>query len=46
MDGKRGAHGTCYKWVQKLEDLRGRNHLEELSENGRIILKWVLGKLG
>jgi hypothetical protein len=29
-----------------LESLRGRDHLEDLSIDGRIILKWISGNLG
>jgi hypothetical protein len=29
-----------------LESLKGRDHSENLSVAGRIILKWILGKLG
>jgi hypothetical protein len=27
-----------------LENLKGRNHLEDLGVDGRIILGWILGK--
>jgi len=27
-----------------LEDLKGRDHLRDLSVDGRIILEWILGK--
>jgi hypothetical protein len=27
-----------------LEDLKGRDHLEELGVIGKIILEWILGK--
>jgi hypothetical protein len=29
-----------------MENLKGRDHSEELRINGRIILEWILGKLG
>jgi hypothetical protein len=29
-----------------LENLTGRDHLEDLSVDGRIILQWILWKLG
>jgi hypothetical protein len=29
-----------------LKDLKGRDHLEDLEVNGKIILEWILGKLG
>jgi hypothetical protein len=28
------------------ENLKGRDHLENLSVDGKIILKWILGKQG
>jgi len=27
-----------------LENLKGRDHLEDLGVNGKIILEWILGK--
>jgi hypothetical protein len=29
-----------------LEILKGRDHSEDLSVDGRIILKWILGEIG
>jgi len=29
-----------------LENLKGRDHLEDLGEEGKIILEWILGKYG
>jgi hypothetical protein len=29
-----------------LENLKGRDHLEDLCVDGRIILEWILGKIG
>jgi len=29
-----------------LENLKGRNHLEDLGIDGKIILEWMLGKWG
>jgi hypothetical protein len=28
------------------ENLKGTDHLEELGRDGKILLKWILGKLG
>jgi hypothetical protein len=29
-----------------LENLKGRDHLEDLGVDGRIVLKWILGNWG
>jgi hypothetical protein len=29
-----------------LENLKGRGHFEDLGEDGKIILEWILGKEG
>jgi hypothetical protein len=29
-----------------LENLKGRDHLEDLDVGGKIILEWILGKFG
>jgi len=29
-----------------LENLKGRNHAEDISIDGKIILEWILGKWG
>jgi hypothetical protein len=47
-----GAHFQCYrneKWIQIfffLQNLKGRDHLEDLGVDGKIILKWILRKVG
>jgi hypothetical protein len=41
------THGGNEKWVHnaKLESLKGRDHPEDLGVDGRITLKYNLGKL-
>jgi hypothetical protein len=34
------------EYIVWLENLKGRNHLEDLGIDGKIILEWMLGKWG
>jgi hypothetical protein len=39
------AHGKVRNtYTNLVESLEGRDHSEDLSVSGRIILKWILGK--
>jgi hypothetical protein len=47
MDGSRSTHGTDEKNIQNFgrkKTLRGRDHLENLGVDGKIILEWSLEK--
>jgi hypothetical protein len=47
MGGACSAHGIDKKTLKfSLENLKGRDHLEDLGADGRVILKWMLGKYG
>jgi hypothetical protein len=39
---ERKSHGTDEEWP---ENLRGRDHLEDVGIVGRLTLKWILRKL-
>jgi hypothetical protein len=38
------VQGGIFGKAKKMEDLKGRDHLQDLSGNGMIILEWILGK--
>jgi len=40
------THGSDVKYLKKfwLENLKERDHAEDLGVDGRIILDWILGK--
>jgi hypothetical protein len=38
---RRAGHVACTKFW--LESLKGRDHLEDLVTDGRVVLKWILG---
>jgi len=45
MGGSCSTHGRDEKCMQNLlENLKGRNHSEDLGEDGRKILEWITGK--
>jgi hypothetical protein len=46
MVGAGSMHGTDEKMHRKfwLENLKGRDHSEDLDIDGLIILEWILGK--
>jgi hypothetical protein len=47
MDRECSTHGGDEKCIQNLsESLKGRYNSEDLVKDGRMILKWILGKKG
>jgi hypothetical protein len=47
MSGSRSTHGRDEKCVQYFfEKPEGKRHSEDLGVDGRIMLEWILGKLG
>jgi len=45
-----GEHVACMVEMRKtkfwLENLKGRDHSEDLGTDGKMLLEWILGKLG
>jgi hypothetical protein len=41
MDGR---DERCMHTIFWLENLKGRDHMEDLGTDGKILLEWILGK--
>jgi hypothetical protein len=42
--GACSSHGEMRNTIFWLENLKGRDHLEDLDVDGKIILEWISGK--
>jgi hypothetical protein len=44
MSGKYSTHGAMINGYNLVENFKGRDHLEDLGKDQRIIIKWMLQK--